>query len=62
VARADVAYAEWCGGLLDHTGLRDQLIADLQRLDAAMTERYRARTAAHDGTERAPQQIIVAER
>lgn len=46
VARADTAYAEWFGGLLDDTGQREQIIADLVRVDAAMTERRQAREAA----------------
>lgn len=46
VARADGAYAEWFGELLDQTGQRDQIVADLLRLDTAMTERRRARAAA----------------
>jgi DNA-binding MarR family transcriptional regulator len=46
VARADVAYAEWFGGLLDDTGQREQIVTDLLLLDTAMTERRRARTAA----------------
>lgn len=46
VARADTAYAEWFGGLLDDTGQREQIIADLLRVDAAMTERRQAREAA----------------
>jgi DNA-binding MarR family transcriptional regulator len=62
VARADVAYAQWFGGLLDHTGLRDQLIADLHRLDTAMTERHRARTAARRGSDSAHEQLTVADR
>ena len=62
VARADVAYAEWFGGLLDHTCLREQIVSDLQRLDTAMTERYRARTAARRGSESAPDQLAVAQR
>lgn len=61
VARADVAYAEWFGGLLDHTGLREQISSDLLRLDNAMTERYRARTAARRGSESAPDQLAVAQ-
>ena len=48
VARADVAYAEWFGGLLDHTGQREQIVASLLLLDTAMTERRRARTAAEN--------------
>jgi DNA-binding MarR family transcriptional regulator len=55
VARADVAYAEWFGGLLDHTGQREQIVADLLQLDAAMTERRRARAiAAADTASAAP--------
>jgi DNA-binding MarR family transcriptional regulator len=50
-ARADVAYAEWFGELLDHTGQRDQIVADLLRLDTAMTERRRARAAAATSSE-----------
>jgi DNA-binding MarR family transcriptional regulator len=46
VARADIAYADWFGELLDHTGQRDQIVVDLLRLDTAMTERRRARLAA----------------
>jgi DNA-binding MarR family transcriptional regulator len=46
VARADVAYAEWFGGLLDDTGQREQIVTDLLLLDTAMTERRRARTTA----------------
>jgi len=46
VARADVAYAEWFGSLLDHTGQRERVVADLLLLDASMTERRRARAAA----------------
>jgi DNA-binding MarR family transcriptional regulator len=50
VARADVAYAEWFGALLDHTGRREQIVSDLLALDNAMTERRRARAAAADIT------------
>jgi len=50
VLRADSAYSEWFGALLDHTGQRGQIIADLLALDAAMTERHRARTAAAAAT------------
>ena len=45
-ARADGAYSDWLGGLLDHTGRREQIVADLRLLDTAMTERRRAREAA----------------
>jgi DNA-binding MarR family transcriptional regulator len=59
VARADVAYADWFGGLLDHTGQREQIVADLLLLDTAMTERRRARAAATEGT---PEQLTMAQR
>jgi DNA-binding MarR family transcriptional regulator len=59
VARADVAYEEWFGGLLEHTGQRQQIIADLLLLDTAMTERYRARTAARQILESAPGTLAV---
>jgi DNA-binding MarR family transcriptional regulator len=45
IERADAAYGEWFGSLLDHTGCRDQIVADLLRLDESMTERRRARLA-----------------
>jgi DNA-binding MarR family transcriptional regulator len=73
VARADVAYAEWFGGLLDHTGQREQIVTDLLLLDTAMTERRRARTAAESsertesvqitsGADAAPEPLTVARR
>lgn len=43
--RADAAYAAWFGQLLDHSGRRDQIIADLLRLDESMTQRRLARLA-----------------
>jgi DNA-binding MarR family transcriptional regulator len=46
VERADAAYAAWFGSLLDHTGCRDQIVADLLRLDESMTERRQARLAS----------------
>jgi DNA-binding MarR family transcriptional regulator len=49
VERADAAYSDWFGGLLDHTGRGDEIISDLLLLDDAMTERRRARTAAEAG-------------
>lgn len=45
VERADAAYAAWFGSLLDHTGQRDQIVADLLKLDESMTERHHARLA-----------------
>jgi DNA-binding MarR family transcriptional regulator len=46
VARADAAYSEWFGGLLDDTGQREQILTDMLLLDNAMTERRRARQSA----------------
>lgn len=46
VQRADAAYSEWFGSLLEHTGRGDDIVADLLLLDEAMTERRRARMAA----------------
>jgi DNA-binding MarR family transcriptional regulator len=46
VARADEAYGEWFDGLLDQTGRRDAILADLHALGETMTERWRARHAA----------------
>jgi hypothetical protein len=43
--QADAAYAAWFGALLEHTGRRDQIVADLLALDEAMTERRLARLA-----------------
>jgi DNA-binding MarR family transcriptional regulator len=73
VARADVAYAEWFGGLLDHTGQREQIVANLLLLDTAMTERRRARAVADStqgtagaqrtpSTDSTPEQLTVAQR
>jgi hypothetical protein len=45
VRQADAAYASWFGSLLDHTGRREQIVADLLQLDDAMTERRLARLA-----------------
>jgi DNA-binding MarR family transcriptional regulator len=46
VQRADEAYGTWFDDLLDHTGRRDEILADLEALGDAMTERRRARLAA----------------
>jgi DNA-binding MarR family transcriptional regulator len=46
IARADEAYTTWFDDLLDHTGRRDEILADLQLLEESMTERRRARLAA----------------
>jgi DNA-binding MarR family transcriptional regulator len=46
VQRADADYASWFGSLLDHTGRREQIVADLLKLDDAMTERRLARLAS----------------
>jgi DNA-binding MarR family transcriptional regulator len=61
VARADVEYAEWFGGLLEHTGRREQIVTDLQRLGTAMTERHQARLATQPPGV-APEQLTVAPR
>jgi DNA-binding MarR family transcriptional regulator len=45
VRRADEAYAAWFGSLLEYTGRGAEILADLQLLDDAMTERRRARLA-----------------
>lgn len=49
IERADAAYAEWFGSLLDHTGRRDQIVADFRQLDESMTERRLARLAGGEG-------------
>jgi len=46
VQQADAAYAAWFAALLEHTGRRDQIVADLLKLDEAMTERRLARLAS----------------
>ena len=51
VARADAAYGTWFGSLLDHTGRREQIVADLLKLDEAMTERRLARLAGDTSAE-----------
>ncbi|HYK68377.1 MAG TPA: MarR family transcriptional regulator [Streptosporangiaceae bacterium] len=64
VGRADAAYSDWFGALLDHTGRREQIIADLLALDIAMTERHRARAGASTGepAASASQNLTVAPR
>jgi DNA-binding MarR family transcriptional regulator len=66
VTRADAAYSEWFGALLDDTGRRDRIIADLLELDSAMTERHRARAAAtgarNKHADSAPGHLTVAPR
>jgi DNA-binding MarR family transcriptional regulator len=51
IRRADEAYAAWFGSLLDYTGERTRILADLELLDDSMTERRLARLA---GTEPEP--------
>jgi DNA-binding MarR family transcriptional regulator len=58
VRRADEAYAAWFGSLLDSTGERARILADLQLLDDSMTERRRARMA---DTEPRPQPATQAQ-
>jgi DNA-binding MarR family transcriptional regulator len=43
VVRADEAYAQWFESVLEYTGRRAEILADLQLLDEAMSERRRAR-------------------
>jgi DNA-binding MarR family transcriptional regulator len=54
VERGDRAYCAWFDSLLEYTGRREEILADLRLLDDAMTERRRARLAeddpANDGT------------
>jgi DNA-binding MarR family transcriptional regulator len=50
VVRADEAYGAWFGGLLDHTGRRDEILANLELISESMTERRRARLAAETAT------------
>ena len=46
VRRADTAYGAWFSAVLEHTGHADEILAGLQAIDEAMTERRRARIAA----------------
>ena len=46
VERADQAYRAWFDSLLEDTGRRGEILADLVLLDESMTERRRARLAA----------------
>jgi DNA-binding MarR family transcriptional regulator len=48
IARADQAYSEWFESLLEHTGRRAEILADLQLLDESMSERRRARLSAKE--------------
>jgi DNA-binding MarR family transcriptional regulator len=43
--RADRAYGAWFDSLLDDTGRREEVLADLRLLEDAMTEQRRARLA-----------------
>jgi DNA-binding MarR family transcriptional regulator len=52
VERADEAYGAWFDSLLEHTGRRGEILADLAALSDAMTERRRARAAAEAGAGR----------
>ena len=64
VTRADTAYSDWFGALLDDTGRREHIISGLQALDIAMTERHRARATAgtRDRAGSASQQLTVVPR
>lgn len=46
VKRADVAYAAWFSEVLEHASQPDEILAALQSLGDAITERRRARVAA----------------
>jgi DNA-binding MarR family transcriptional regulator len=46
VARADEAYAQWFESVLEYTGRRSEILADLELLDESMSERRRARLSA----------------
>jgi DNA-binding MarR family transcriptional regulator len=46
VARADEAYAQWFESVLEYTGRRAEILADLELLDESMSERRRARLSA----------------
>jgi DNA-binding MarR family transcriptional regulator len=46
IARADEAYAAWLDGLLEHTGRKDEILANFRLLSDSMTERRRARLSA----------------
>ncbi len=61
VARADEAYAQWFESLLEHTGRRADILADLQLLDESMSERRRARLSAEaEAQPQAPAQVGAA--
>lgn len=48
VARADQAYSEWFESLLEFTGRRAEILADLHLLDESVSERRRARLSAQE--------------
>jgi DNA-binding MarR family transcriptional regulator len=48
VARADQAYSQWFENVLEYTGRRAEILADLQLLDESMSERRRARLSAQE--------------
>ncbi len=45
IERGDQAYGAWFDSLLGHTGRREEILADLEALGDALTERRRARAA-----------------
>ena len=49
IDRADAAYADWFGSLLDHTGRREEILADMRQLDQSMTQRRLALLASGTG-------------
>ena len=62
VKRADVAYTAWFSEVLEHTSQADEILAALQSLGDAITERRRARVAADRGTAAAGRNVAAADR
>ncbi len=50
VARADAAYADWLDDVLDYSGRKDEILANLKLLDDSMTERRRARVSGESAS------------
>ena len=60
VSRADEAYGQWFDGLLAQTGRREEILAGLDALGEALTDRWRARHTA--GSSPATQPATAAAR
>jgi len=56
--QADAAYTAWFGSVLEQTGRRDEIVADLLRLDEAMTERRLARQAKDAGVAATTERLV----